>query len=146
MPTTTRLVAALWFAVLGWLAANAHIPALGEDARIGAFREITALIGALCGWLVMGRLTGRGWVESMNGGFRTSVTLAFFALLGFSTWLMLGEALQKRYEGPLEAVIGIFGLMAEHARAMLTLEEVGILALGGLAGGLLAEWVFRRWR
>lgn len=146
MPTSTRLVAALWFAAVGWLAANAHIPALGEGARIGTFREITAVIGLFCGWLVMGRLAGRGYVESVNGGVRSSATLAFFALLGFSTWLMLGEALRKRYEGPMEAVVGIFRLMGEHVRAMATVEEIGILLLGGVAGGILAEWVFRRWR
>lgn len=146
MPTTTRLVSALWFAAVGWLAANAHVPSLGENAQIGAFREITALIGLLSGWLVMGRLAGRGWVESVNGGVRCSVTLAFSALLGFSAWLMLGEALRKRYEGPMEAVVGIFGLMAEQIRAMVTVEEIGILLAGGVLGGILAEWVFRRWR
>ena len=146
MPTTTRLVSALWFAAVGWLAASAHVPTLAEGTQIGAFREITALIGLLCGWLVMGRIAGRGYNDSINGGLRASVTLAFFALLGFSSWLMIGEALRKRYEGPMEAVVGAFRLMAEHTRAMLNLEEVLVLLIGGLAGGVVAEWVARRWR
>ena len=146
MPTAAKLVAAIWFAIVGWLAANAHIPALGESAAYGAFREITAMIGFACGWRVMGALAGQGMNEAIGTGLRTSVTLVFFALLGFSTYHMILQSTKMVYDGPMEAVLGIFQFMMENAKAMLTVNELGILAIGGVAGGIVTEWSSRRWR
>ena len=146
MPTTAKLVAAAFFAVIGWLAANAHIPALGENAAIGYFREISALIGLVVGWSVMGSLVGQGYADAVGSGLRTSVTLAFFALLIFSTVLMFRETTRMSYDGPMEAVLGVFELMLEHGRKMLTPGGLGVLVVGGALGGVLTEWAARRWR
>jgi hypothetical protein len=146
MPTTAKLVAAAFFAVIGWLAANAHIPALGENAAIGYFREISALIGLVVGWSVMGSLVGQGYADAVGSGLRTSVTLAFFALLIFSTVLMFRETTRMTYDGPMEAVLGVFELMLEHGRKMLTPGVLGVLVVGGALGGVLTEWAARRWR
>jgi hypothetical protein len=146
MPTAAKLVAALCFAAVGWLAANAHVPALGENPAVGPFRELTALLGLLIGWRVMGGLVGNGYGEAMGSGLRTSVTLAFFALLLFSTWLMVQDSLKMRYDGPMDAVLGVFELMMDQARKMLTVGVLGVLVLGGLIGGAAAEWARRRWR
>ncbi|MFE3837150.1 TrgA family protein [Pseudogemmobacter sonorensis] len=148
MPTSAKLVAALWFAAVGWLAANAHVPALGENAQIGFFREITAAIGLLCGWMVSGALAGRGGVEAVGTGLRTSVTLTFFALLVFSVWQMVQLAFRRTYNeaGPMGAVMGAFELMIENAVAMLSVGVIGVLVLGGVVGGLVVEAAGRRWR
>ena len=146
MPTTAKLVAAAWFAAIGWLAANAHIPALGPEPQYGFFREITAFIGLLCGWLVMGRLTGGGMIEALGNGLRTSVTLAFLAVLLFSVWEMIGESMKMRYGGPMDAVLGAVKLMLANFRDMGTVGVLGVLILGGIIGGMLAEWAHRKWR
>ena len=76
MPTAAKLVAEISFAIVGWLAANAHVPTQGENADVGAFRELTALLGLIIGWMVMGGLVGKGYREAIGSGLRTSVTLA----------------------------------------------------------------------
>ncbi|MBP9185031.1 MAG: TrgA family protein [Fuscovulum sp.] len=146
MPTAAKLVAAVCFALVGWLAANAHIPALGESATFGLFREITALIGVIVGWGTMGRLVGQGYGEAVGSGLRTAVTLAFFALLGFSTYQMVQESTKMVYDGPMDAVLGIFEFMMDNGRKMLTPGVLGILGIGGAVAGLLSEWASRRWR
>jgi hypothetical protein len=146
MPTAAKLVAAICFAAIGWLAANAHIPALGENAAYGLFREITAVIGALVGWLVMGGLVGQNYGEAAGSGLRTSVTLVFFALLVFSTYGMLQNASKMVYDGPMDAVLAIFQLMMENGREMLTVGVLTLLIGGGMLGGVVTEWSSRRWR
>lgn len=146
MPTAAKLVAAVWFALIGWLAANAHIPALGESAAYGAFREVTALIGFIVGWRVMGALVGQGYPDAIGTGLRTSVTLVFFALLGFSTYHMVQQSTKMVYDGPMEAVLGVFQFMVENGRDMLTVGVLGTLAIGGVLGGIVTEWASRRWR
>lgn len=146
MPTTAKLVAAVLFALIGWLAANAHVPALGENAAIGWFREITALIGLLVGWRVMGSLVGQGYADAVGAGLRSSVTLVFFALLLFSIWLMFGQTQKMAYDGPMEAVLGVFDFMLQQGRKMLVPGVLGVLVIGGALAGVLTEWAARRWR
>ncbi len=147
MPTAAKLVAALCFALVGWLAANAHVPALGEGAAVGRFREITALIGALVGWRILGAAAGKGHVEAMGRGLTAAAMLAFFALLGFSTYQMVIGSLRGQYgSSPMAAVLGIFQLMMTNARNMISPGVLGVLILGGLLGGMATEGASRRWR
>ncbi|VDC30692.1 TrgA family protein [Pseudogemmobacter humi] len=146
MPTSAKLVAAVWFALMGWLAANAHIPALGESASFGRFREITALIGLICGWRILGGQVGKGYADSIGTGLKTSIVLAFFAVLGFSAYQMVGEAMRMHYDGPMGAMLGWVELMMANAKNMATVGVLGVLIFAGVVGGPLAEWTWRRWK
>lgn len=147
MPTAAKLVAALCFAAVGWLAANAHVPAMGPNASVGALRELTALIGLIVGWRVMGNRVGHGMGESVGAGILTSAVIVFFALVGFSTYEMLQKAVTAQpYDGPMDAVLGVFEIMMDQGRKMLTVGVMGVLVLGGMLGGAVSEWARSRWR
>jgi hypothetical protein len=148
MPTAAKLVAAVVFAAVGWLAANAHVPALGDNPDVGGFREITAFLGLVIGWRVMGGLAGNGYAEAIGSGLRTSVTIVFFALLIFGTYLMITRAMTTNAYGssPMSAVLGAFEIMMDQGKKMLSVGVLGVLILGGAAGGVAAEWAKRRWR
>ena len=147
MPTTARLVAALWFATIGWLAANAFVPQLGAGASAGYLREVAAGIGLLSGWLVMGAMAGRGYSDAVGIGLTTSVILALLTLLGFSTWEMVVDATHGRYgDSPMAAIAGIFSTMLDHAGQMAIPGVLGTLVLGGIGGGLAVEGASRTWR
>lgn len=146
MPTAAKLVAAVLFAALGFVAAELFKPAMPEGTQFGYFSPICAAIGAACGWLVMGRQVGRGKAAAITSGIQTAVTLAFLALLGFSIYVMVLRSMNLRYQGVMEAVLGVFDLMLKHGRLMLTLPVLGSLALGGAIGGLISEWAGKRWR
>lgn len=146
MPTTAKLVAAVIFAAIGWLAANAHVPALGEGATVGRMREWSALIGLVIGWRVMGNLVGQNYADAVGSGVRTAATFAFFALLAFATTRMLGQSTKMIYDGPMDAFLAVFRIMGEEGRKMLTPGVLGVLAVGAVLGGILTEWTARRWR
>ena len=145
MPTAAKLVAAVCFAIVGWIAANAYVPVLGVDFEAGPFRELMALIGLVVGWRVMGPDAGLGYRHAMGSGLKTAVVLVFFALLLFSVREMVLQSMKMRYDGPMEAVLDVFSLMLERAREMMTAEVLGALLIGGIVAGILTEKASKRW-
>ncbi|NJM84543.1 MAG: TrgA family protein [Tabrizicola sp.] len=146
MPTAAKLMSAVVFAIVGWIAANYHVPALGEDAEVGLFREMVGFIGLIVGWRVMGPSVGKGYAEATGSGLKTSIVLVFFALLLFSIYEMVKESTKMRYDGPMDAVLDVFNLMLINGREMLTPGVIATLVIGGMIGGWIAENASRRWR
>jgi hypothetical protein len=146
MPTAAKLVAALAFALVGYFAANAVKPVMPEGTQFGWFSELTAGIGLLCGWIVMGGLTGRSYGEAAASGVRVSATIVFWALLGFSIYEMVLRSTKLRYDGPMEALLAVFALMLDYGSYLGTAAIIGILAVGGVVAGIAAEWAGRRWQ
>jgi hypothetical protein len=144
MPTAAKLVSAVVFAALAYLVADLYVPGMPGSPAVGYLRPGCGLIGMLCGWMVMGRLVGKGMVAAAGSGFRTSATLLLWCLLSFSVYEMIKNSTKKIYDGPLEAMLAIFDIMAKYGKLALTPEVLGTLAVGGMLGGLLAEWVSRR--
>ncbi|NEY91337.1 TrgA family protein [Tabrizicola oligotrophica] len=145
MPTAPKLTAAVIFALVAAIAAHLFIPALPEGTQVKLFREISAAIGFLCGWLIMGRMTGRGMVEAINRGLVTSVSILFWCLLVFSIYFMIRKSTRMMYDGPMEAVLGIFEMMLEFGMLLKSPATPVALAAGGVLGGMLTEAASRRW-
>lgn len=157
MPTATKLISGLAFAMIAFFASEVYRPLLPEGTPSGMMSYLNAVIGFLCGWMIMGRLAGRGLRASMSAGVRTSLSTAVWCLLVWSLWEML--ALSTRpgaYGGPMEAINGAFGfiydfglLMLQDSRISFTtaggeyfLPQVPLLLIcGGMFAGWLAEWV-----
>lgn len=146
MPTAAKLAAAVLFAALGWAAAEAYKLGVPERTVWGQFSAISAGIGLLCGWFVMGGLAGQGYRAAIGYGLRTAVTMVFWIMVAMSTWLMILRSMSLRYDGPMEAVVGIFDLMIENAQPLATVAVIATLTAGGMLGGALTEWVGRRWK
>jgi hypothetical protein len=146
MPTAAKLMAAVSFAVVGWIIANAYVPNMPEAQAVGLFREGVAFLGAIIGWRVMGPSAGRGYVEAVGSGIKTVVLLVFFALLLFSIYEMLMNSVKMRYDGPMEAALDVLMTMVRRSEALLSLSVIGSMLIGGAVGGLLSENAGRRWR
>ncbi len=146
MPTAAKLAAAVMFAALGWIAADMYKLGVPERTVWGYFNAICAAIGLLCGWFVMGSLVGQGYRAAIGYGLRTAVTLVFWVMVALCTYLMVLRSMSLRYDGPMEAVVGIFDLMIENGQPLGTLPVILTLLLGGTLGGMLTEWVGRRWK
>lgn len=146
MPTAAKLVAAVAFALVAYVSAELFKPAMSEGTQFGYFSPICAAIGLLVGWFVMGPLAGQGMGPSLGHGLRCSITIVFFALLGFSIYEMVLRSMKLRYDGPMEALIAALSLMLEYGLLMLTPPVLGALVIGGLAGGAAAEIAGKRWR
>lgn len=145
MPTAAKLAGAVIFAIIGFIAVMLYLPHLPQELPYGRLREYAAGLGFIIGWAVMGRLAGHGYTEAIGSGIRTSVTLAFWALLVFAIQLMIKRSYKMMYDGPMEAVIGVFALMLEYGRAFWAFDILAWLFVGGAVGGLAVEWVRKRW-
>lgn len=146
MPTAAKLISAIAFALVGWFAAQAYIPGLPEGTQTRNFPELTAALGLVIGWLVMGKAVGQGYWQALGSGIRTSVTIVFWALVGFSIYDMIIESTKLRYDGPMEAVVATFGIMIDYGALLARQDVILVLAVGGMLGGLFAEAVNRRWK
>ncbi|MBY6047628.1 TrgA family protein [Vannielia litorea] len=160
MPTATKLMSALVFALLAFFASEVFKPLLPEGTKMGLLSFVNAGIGLLCGWMIMGRLAGRGKFAAAGGGVRTSLALAFWCLLFWSIWEMLRQSTRPgTYEGVVEAINGAFALMFDYALLILTdarmaftlaegsyfLPQVPVvLIVGGMLCGWFAEWTEER--
>ncbi|MFN5998897.1 MAG: TrgA family protein [Paracoccaceae bacterium] len=146
MPTGAKLVAAICFAVVGWILANYYAMNMPDASAAGRIREGAAVVGALVGWKVMGPSVGQGYVDAAGAGIKTAVVLAVVALFLLSLSEMLDNSVKMRYDGALDAIVDIFETMAMRSRALLSLGVFGTILLGGIIGGLLTENAGRRWK
>jgi hypothetical protein len=151
MPTASKLVAALCFAFTGFFTAEAYRAALvGSGQAALAFtgmQYVMAGIGAIVGWRVMGRLAGKGWGAAVGTGLRTAVTTVFWSLMIYAIQRMIEKAFQRLYgDSPVEAVVDIFALMVDYAQQLAFPEVAIALLVGGVLGGLAAEYAGRRWK
>jgi hypothetical protein len=146
MPTGAKAMAAISFAVVGWLIANAYVPNMPEVQSVGLVREMTAGIGAIVGWRVMGNSVGKGYVGAVGSGLKTVIVLVFVALLFFGIWEMLQQSVKMRYEGPIDAIIDIFNRMLDRAPPLWSPGVLAAMVIGGGIAGVLTENANRRWR
>ena len=148
MPTAAKLFAAVAFAMVGYFTMQAvKLPGvLPDGTQFGRASELCAVIGALCGWFVMGGLVGRGYRDAAMSGVRVSATILAWGLLGFSIYEMILRSTKMRYDGPMEALLAVFGLILDYGRTLGTLPILGTLVIGGMLAGMFAEFAARRWR
>ena len=146
MPTGAKLMAAVSFAVVGWVLANFYAMNMPDASAAGPIREVAALVGAITGWKVMGPAVGKGYVEAAGAGVRTAIVLAVAALFLLALAEMLDNSVKMRYDGALEALLDIFQTMARRSGALLSVGVFGTILFGGVLGGLLTENAGRRWK
>jgi hypothetical protein len=146
MPTGAKAMAAISFAVVGWLIANAYVPNMPQAQSVGRFRELTGLIGAIVGWRVMGPSVGKSYLQAIGSGWKTVIVLVFFALLLFGIYEMLQLSVKMRYDGPLEAIVDVFRRMMDRSQALMSADVVAVMVIGGGVAGILTENANRRWR
>jgi hypothetical protein len=145
MPTAAKMIAAVLTALTLFLAAEAARAGLPEGTPAGKLAPISAGIGFVTGWVVLGALTGRGYFSSMGLGIRTVLQAVFFVLLAFSLWEMLQLSMKLRYDGPMQALLGVFQIMTDYGRLILLPDVLVALGVGGSLAGYGAEWAGRRW-
>ncbi|MCB2116162.1 MAG: TrgA family protein [Rhodobacteraceae bacterium] len=145
MPTAAKLFAAFAFAVLGFFTAEIIKPHFAGSIPFGNFSFMSALIGLVSGWRVMGPEAGRGNWAAVNSGIKTSAVMVGLGLFIFSTYEMIVRAFRPLYGGPMEAVVAIFDIGVDYLFKILVWDVLAVLIIGGALAGLLSEWANRRW-
>jgi len=146
MPTTARLVGALFFAALGWFCADLFKPLMPEGTAMGLFSPISGGFGALVGWTFTGKRADLHAGGGLGLGLTSSILLVFWVLLTFSGYKMLENSIRKYYDGPVQALQDMFAIATDYLRLAITNPVlVAVLVIGGLIGGWLVDQVARRW-
>ncbi len=146
MPTAAKLCAALAFAVVAFFSAEIVKPHMPDGINFGYFSPVCAAIGAFCGWFIMGRMTGQGYLRSMTFGLQTMIAVVFWCLMAFSVREMILRSTNLRYDGPMEALLGALQLFLEYGQMMLQADVILTVLLGGILAGMFTEWGGRNWR
>lgn len=146
MPDAAKLVAALGLAILGFIVSGMIMPLFEEETNFGWFVWINVVLGALCGWMIIGRRAGRGITSAINVGLTGAAMMVFWGLFVQACNEMVRVAMKNRYDGPFEALIAVFEIGSEWALLMSTVPIWATLAIGGIITGLLTEYAWRTWR
>jgi hypothetical protein len=147
MPTGAKAMAAITFAIVSWIVANLYAYDMPEAGNVGLFREMSAGLGAIIGWQVMGNSVGKGYIKSIGSGWKTMIVLIVFALLLFAIYEMLQLSVKMRYDGPQEAILDVFQRMMDRGLPILqNVQVIAAILIGGGIAGLLTENASRRWR
>jgi hypothetical protein len=146
MPTAAKLVAALSFALLAFLACSVLEGTLPEGEQIGHLYEVAIASAALTGWFVSGAARRTGYAEAAATGLRTTTTAVVVALTVLSVGTMWTTAMRGLYRGMVDAILDIFQTFVDFAGLLLPVVVLGTLFFGGMLAGMITEWAGRRWR
>ncbi len=146
MPTAAKMVAALCLAALGYAASEMIKTLLPASTDFGIFSLVNAVLGFLCGWIIVGTRAGRGFSAAISNGFTGMVALVFWGLFIQAANEMTRLAMRHRYDGPVEALAAVFEIMVDYGKDMLNPGLLLLLLVGSIVVGLISELAGKHWR
>lgn len=145
MPTAAKLIAALMFGALAWVASGLVVQILPEGMATGWMLPVNAFFGMVMGWRVMGSRAGDGFVPAIGYGLTTVFAIVFWCILIWAAHEMIRRAVRTFYDGPFDALQDMADIMTEYAATIVTPDIIGTLVIGGVICGMAAEAASRRW-
>lgn len=145
MPTTGKGVAAIGMAVIAWYASEMFRPLMPDGTDFGWFNEVNVILGILAGWFVIGSRLNRGYSDGISAGLTGVAALVVWSLFLQSSNEMLRLALERRFDGPVRAIVAIFEIGVDFGSRLFHMPLMILLIAGGIVLGLVCEWVARRW-
>lgn len=144
--TSGKAVAGLGFAVTGYFSAEFYQQLLDEVHRGTWVSPLSAVLGFIVGWRVMGDMLGCDFRTAARRGIFTVSWFFIWAVVLFATADMIQRSMEKRYPNTGEAIGVVFEIMWQFTLRAADLKVVSTLVLGAMASGILAEMANRRWR
>jgi hypothetical protein len=146
MPNAARLVAALSLALIAFFVSWQVMTLMPEGTDFGWFTHVNIAIGLIVGWVVMGKRPGGGLTPAINNGLTGMAVMVFWGLFVQSTNEMVALAMRHRYEGPLDAILGIFEIGMKYARVLMVPNIIATLLIGGVLAGMACQYASKKWR
>lgn len=144
MPTFGRLMGAICFAALGAYLATITTPLFEEGTVPSFWMPLCVAAGLWSGWVVVGKRAGHGVSSGVGNGITGVVAQVFWIIALYSLYEMIVRSMRKTYDGPLEAIVGIFELAWEHAQELGTVDVIVSALVGGIIAGLITEFFSSR--
>lgn len=140
MPTAGRLAGAVIFALFGWYLSGIAAPFFPEARAPSFFLPLCAGIGLFIGWVVCGSRAGFGYRSALSNGLTSTGAFAFCVLGALSFNAMINNALRNRYDGPMDAAVGMFEQMLEVGLQFFDIPFLTTLVVGGIVCALITEY------
>jgi len=145
MPSAIRLAGLVIFALMAWVVSEQIAAVLPEGATDSTFPKFNALLGGVLGWVFMNPRVAERASGPIGAGITAVVAILIWGLMLHSIREMIKLALRKHYDGPVEAVIGVFQLMIDYGFQIATPTIIITVLLFGIVGGLICSGVAKRW-
>ncbi|MGI3171590.1 TrgA family protein [Pseudooceanicola sp. C21-150M6] len=149
MPTAARVVAALLNAFLAWLLAGLAMAVMPDYVVRGYLVPISVVVGAACGWVILGRRSdyGRlGYPNGMGVGLSAIVATVLWVLAICASLRALDYALAGRYSGPIMALYDVVPIGLDFAMYLANVPAIATLVVGGMLVGAATHWASTKWR
>ncbi|MEL6839939.1 MAG: TrgA family protein [Pseudomonadota bacterium] len=140
MPTAGRLAGAIVFALFGWYVAGIMAPFFPEERPPQYLLPMCAAIGLFLGWTVCGSRAGKGYMQAISNGLTTIGAFSFCVVAALGGNQMISNALRNRYDGPMDAIVGMFELIIEQSIRFLDVPFLATLVIGGIVCAMIAEY------
>ena len=137
MPTAARLTAAIAFAIIGYIIFATMVPIYGEDTVRRFLLPLCIGSGLWAGWVLCGK-NAHSIASGIGTGYTAVIAQVFWILLIMSFVFMIDQAMRRRYDGPMDAVVDVFTIMYENGMRVGSSEMGMIILVGGFVGGMLA--------
>ncbi len=144
MPTIGRLTGAICFGALGVYLASLTSVLFDDGTMPWYWTLLCGASGVWSGWFFVGKRVGNGLGGAVGNGITGALALAFWALFVLSFVEMITRSMRRTYDGPLEAIVGIFELMVQYAVQFGISEVITTALIGGIVCGLITEFMGRR--
>ncbi len=143
MTTSNKLIAAICLAFIGGLVAEFVKPQMPEGSDPGHLTLISAFVGVIVGWRVMGRRAGQS--GSIELGLVGVAALVFWGLFVFGMIEMLDLAYSRRLDEPVEAMERVVTIALEYALYLAHPNVLITLGVGVVVSGFATNFAARRW-
>ncbi|MEO1638224.1 MAG: TrgA family protein [Pseudomonadota bacterium] len=145
MPTAARLAGAVAFALFAWYLAGITIPFFPESNAPDYWIPAAAAVGLVIGWTICGKNVGQGYNPAIGIGLTCGAAMAFVMVFILAFNQMVQNSLRLRYDGPMEAVVDIFGQMLEFGEYFYDWSLIGTVLIGGVVCAWFAEFFGQRY-
>ncbi|ABD54908.1 TrgA family protein [Jannaschia sp. CCS1] len=146
MPTGAKLVGAILFFGIGWVAAMQAKLTFEEGTAATYFNITIAMIGFFNGWMLVGKRAGEGIAFGAANGVRASAQIAVLGLIIFALRTMFLRSANLRYSSIGEATTEAMDLLVQYSLQAMTVPIWTVLIVGGFVGGILTELAAKVWR
>jgi len=144
MLTFPRLIAGLWFAALAFFLGGLAVPLLPEGTQLGLFPYINPVVGFVMGWRFMGTRAFDRFPNMVGYGLTVAVMTVFWCLFIYGGYEMYWRSIKLRYDGPVEALVGMADHMKDYGVLIATPSIIGAMVVGGIFGGYLTWFTAQR--
>lgn len=145
MPTAGRLAGAVIFALFGWYLGGVLGPFFPEERPPGYLVPLCAAIGLFLGWTVCGGRAGFGYRNAVSNGLTTAAAFSFCVIGSLSFGAMIRNALRNRYDGPMDAIVGVFDLMLEMSQDFFDVSLIITVLVGSIFCAVIVEYFGKRY-